>query len=50
MICTYQDLWSAEGGDLDGGEAGSAGGPLGGVDAVDEGLHVMVAVRLTLHN
>ena len=45
---TNQDLRPAEGGQFDGGEAGAACGSLHGVNALKEGVHVTVAVTLTL--
>ena len=45
---TYQKLRSAEGGELDGGEARGAGGGGHGLDAPEEDLHVLLARHLAL--
>jgi hypothetical protein len=48
LLCIYQDFWPTEGGELDSGEAGPARGSFHGIDTPQEGLHVLVAVLLSL--
>ena len=48
QLCNYQDFWPTESGELDSGEASASCGSFHGIDTPQEGLHVLVAVLLSL--